>query len=62
MAAGGRGGERREFGISRGELLQTGWISKKDLLCSPGNYIQHAVTRMEKNMKKCVCVCVCVCD
>ena len=65
MAAGGGGGEGRESGISRGELLQTGWISKKDLPCSPGNYIQHSVTRMEKNMNKsvyvCVCVCVCVC-
>ena len=60
---GGWGPEGRESGISRGELLRTGWVSK-DLPYSPGNYIQHAVTaRMEKNMKmkKCVCVCGCVC-
>ena len=34
------GGVEWEFGVSRCELLYTGWINKV-LLCSTGNYIQY---------------------
>ena len=35
------GGMEWEFGISRCELLHIGWINKKVLLQSTGNYIQY---------------------
>ena len=38
-----RGGEDREFGVSRGKLLQTGRISSRALLCRAGSSVQHPV-------------------
>ena len=37
------GGMEWEVGISRCKLLYTGWINKKILLYSTGNYIQYPV-------------------
>ena len=34
------GGVEWEFGVSRCELVYTGWINNKVLLCSTGHYIQ----------------------
>ena len=44
-----------EFGVSRGKLSYIGWINKKILLHSTGNYIRHPVINhngktMEKNI------------
>ena len=44
MASGG--GKDWEFGISRCKLLYTGWINKKVLLYSIGNYIQYPVINL----------------
>ena len=46
MVAKGEGvwqGEDREFGISRHKPVYTGWINKKILLQSTGNYSQYPV-------------------
>ena len=40
---GSEGGMEWEFGISRCELLYTGWINNKVLLYSTGNYSQYPV-------------------
>ena len=40
----GKGGLDWEFGTSRCKLLYIGWINKKVLLYSTGNYIQYPVT------------------
>ena len=40
-----------EFGVSRYQLVYTGWINKV-LLYSTEHYIQYPITIMEKNMKK----------
>ena len=47
-----------EFGISRCELLHTGWINNKVLLYSTGNYIQDPV--MNHNGKEYEKECVCI--
>ena len=39
-----RGGKKWEFGISRGQLLHTGWLNKV-LLYSTGNYTQYPVAK-----------------
>ena len=39
-----RAGKDWEFGISRGKLLNIGWINNKVLLYSTGNYIQYLIT------------------
>ena len=72
MALGGEGGEGRGGNLGLAEAsycrLQTGWISKKALLCSPGNCIQHPVTDQNgtghggKRERERVCVCVCVAE
>ena len=42
-----------EFSLSRGQLLQTGWVNNTVLLRPTGNYSQHPmITVMEKNIKK----------
>ena len=38
------GGKAWEFGISRGKLLQIGWINNRMLQYGTGNYIQYPVT------------------
>ena len=40
-----------EFGVSRYQLVYTGWINKV-LLYSTEKYIQYPITIMENNMKK----------
>ena len=40
-----------EFGVSRYQLVYTGWINKV-LLYSTEHYIQYPITIMENNMKK----------
>ena len=41
------------FGISRCKLVYIGWVSKKILLYSRGNYIHYLViNQMEKTMTK----------
>ena len=50
---GGGGGKDWEFEVSRCKLFYIGWIDKKVLLYSTGNYIHYPVMNlMEKNMKK----------
>ena len=41
----GGGKKDWELGISRCQLLYTGWINNKVLLYSSGNYIQHPVIK-----------------
>ena len=54
----GREGKEREFGISRGKLLYTGWINNKVLLYNTGNYIQYPVTNHngKEYEKECICM------
>ena len=56
-----------EFGISRCKLIYRGWINNKNLLYSPGNYIQYPVINHngKEYLKRIyiyiyICVCVCV--
>ena len=41
---GGRGGKDWEFGVSRGKLLNIGWINNKVLVYSTGKSVQYPVT------------------
>ena len=54
------GGMDWEFGISRWNLLNIGWINNKALLYSTGSYVQYPViNHNEKEYEKeCVCVCI----
>ena len=48
-----RGGMEWEFGVSRYKLLYIGWINKKVLLYSTGNYIQSpGISHNRKEYKK----------
>ena len=48
-----------EFGVTRCKLFSIGWINKKVLLYSPGNYIQcPGVKHNGKEHKKRTYVCV----
>ena len=40
---GNGGGKDREFGVSRGKLVYTGWTNNKVLLHGPGNSTQYPV-------------------
>ena len=64
QGGGAKGGKVWEFGINRCKPLYTGWINKKVLLYSTGDYIQYPVTNHNGKdyEKECVCVCVCVCN
>ena len=60
--AGGRGGEDREFGISKCQLLSK-MANNRIMLFTIEHYIQYPVINCNgKECKQaCVCVCVCVC-
>ena len=56
---GGNGGKDWECRISRCKLLYIGWINKKVLLYSTGNYIQYPVINHDGKEygKECICMC-----
>ena len=47
-----RGGRDWEFGISKCKLVYIGWINKKVILNSMGNYIQYPVINCNGNNMK----------
>ena len=49
---GGGGGMDWEFGISRCKLLYLGWINKKALLYSTGNYQYPVINHNGKEYEK----------
>ena len=57
------GGKDWEFGISRCELLYTGWIDNKVLLYSTGNHIQYPVINHNGKQyeKEYICITESVC-
>ena len=58
VAKGGEEGKEWEFGISRGKLLQTGWITNKVLPHSTENSIQSHVINHNGNEHEKEHVCV----